>query len=60
MAKSKIIIGKDNGMVKNVIFDDCDLSKSQTMFRVNTRVVNNHMMLTLDIELNDKFEITFE
>lgn len=59
---NKIILHKDSGRIVNIVFDNSDLS--QTTADLNARLLIDEktkaMVLQLDIQLNDKFEITFK
>ena len=58
--KNRIILDKETGCVKNVIFDNADLVQSGVVFKINMAAVDSKMMLGISCELNDKFEIIFE
>ena len=58
--KNRIILDKETGRVKNVIFDNPDLVQSGVIFKLDLQASDGRMELDIKCELNDKFEITFE
>ena len=57
--KSKIVLDNKTGELKNIIFDDADLSKTSAELRGTLEIINNKMTLHLMINLNDNFEVVF-
>lgn len=59
MAKNKIVVDSETGLVLGAIFDDPDLTKTSADIKGELKVINNKMTLLLNLTLNDKFEVSF-
>lgn len=57
---NEIILDKETGKLKNVKFDDGDLSKTTADLTGEVKIINNEMKLILAISVNDKFRFNFE
>jgi len=59
--KNKIFLDPKTGQIKNVVFDEGDLSKTSAELTAKLNIEkDNQMKLILEISLNDKFEIIFK
>lgn len=57
---NEIILDRKTGKLKNVKFDNGDLSKTTADLTGEIKMINNEMKLVLAISVNDKFFINFE
>ena len=57
---NEIILEGKTGKLKNVKFDNGDLSKTTADLTGEIKMINNEMKLVLAISVNDKFLIKFE
>ena len=57
---NEIVLDKKTGNLKNVKFDNGDLSKTTADLTGEIKMINNQMKLVLAISVNDKFSIKFE
>lgn len=57
---NEIILDKETGKLKNVKFDDGDLSKTTADLTGEVKMINNEMKLILAISVNGKFHFNFE
>ncbi len=57
---NEIILDKTTGKLKNVKFDNSDLSATTADLTGEVKMINNEMKLILAISVNDKFHFNFE
>lgn len=57
---NEIILDGKTGKIKNIKFDNADLSKTTADLTGELKMINNEMKLVLAISVNDKFLIKFE
>lgn len=57
---NEIILDKETGKLKNVKFDNGDLSKTTADLTGEVKMINNEMKLILAISVNGKFRFNFE
>lgn len=57
---NEIVLDSKTGNLKNVKFDNGDLSKTTANLTGEIKMINNQMKLVLAISVNDKFSIKFE
>lgn len=57
---NEIVLDGKTGKLKNIKFDNGDLSKTTADLTGEIKMINNEMKLVLAISVNDKFLIKFE
>lgn len=57
---NEIILDAKTGRLKNIKFDNSDLSKTSADLIGEIKMINNEMKLILALSVNDKFTIKFE
>lgn len=57
---NEIVLDGKTGKLKNIKFDNGDLSKTTADLTGELKMINNEMKLVLAISVNDKFLIKFE
>jgi len=57
---NEIVLDRKSGKLKNVKFDNGDLTKTSADLTGEIKMINNQMKLVLAVSVNDKFLIKFE